>query len=358
MHGSASHNRRDNYSPSTNSDPGDKNINGDSTKHNKTSSVASWLRDAGLFVVCFLNVPMWSMAICLAFYVGLVLAVAQFHPAALTVVLGYLVWVLADAAGPSGRRRPLSSTSRERLRNLPWFRWTAEYFPVSLIQTVELDNKRPYLFLYHPHGVIGMGANIALTTNGCQFDQVFPGIQRHGITLNAPFLCPFFREYLIALGFLNADRDTLRRTLQSGHSIVLVPGGASEALYASPNTFQLTTKRHAGFLRLALETGALPVPCIAFGENEAFSVCTFPPHSTVFAIQERLHKLLSFSTPWLKSPLCQRHPIHVVVGEPVIFGTKNASLPDVQTHYLLAVETLYNQHKDKYGHGNIPLEWI
>ena len=53
---------------------------------------------------------------------------------------------------PDGNRHdwliPMELT--ERLRKLPWYRWVAQYFPVSLVKTAELAPNRPYLFLYHP----------------------------------------------------------------------------------------------------------------------------------------------------------------------------------------------------------------
>jgi 2-acylglycerol O-acyltransferase 2 len=333
--------------------------NGDdaSTPAAKTSS---WLRNAALFINCFLNVPMWTMMLFTTLYGAMVYAAAQFHPVAATAVLLYIPYILADTAGPAGRRTYVNNdTVRARLLDLPFFRWVAAYFPVTLIKTVELKAdtaSSPYIFLYHPHGVIGMGVTAALNTNGCNFDQKFPGIQRHGVTLNAAFLCPIFREYLIAIGFLHADKETLTRVLKSKRSIVLVPGGAAESLYAAPGTFRLVTKRRTGFIRLALETGALPVPCVAFGENNAFSVLTFQPGTAAFAVQQRICKFLSFSTPLLKSPFCVRHPIHVVVGAPVVFDT-DASVEECHQHYMRAVEKLYNDHKDQYDHSNIPLEW-
>lgn len=348
-----------------------------------SSSSPSWLlllRDLALFVNMVFSVPMWTMAfftglygmivVCCIAYCSTINHCNWYHTIALSVILLYIPFVLTDKDGPAGLRptyATVSDATRQRLLNLPSYRWLAAYFPIRLHKTVDLDaSKQPYLFLYHPHGVIGMGCSAALNTNGCGFDRLFPGLSHpHGVTLDAPFYCPLFREFLIAIGFLHAQRKTLVRTLQQQRrSIVLVPGGAPEALYAAPGTFRLVRK--TAFLRLALETGATPVPCLAFGENDAFSVLSFPPESAAFQMQQRLCQLLSFSTPLLKSPFCQRRPIHVVVGGPVHFvdpasAAADAAAPsvqDCQAQYMAAVEKLYNEHKDKYGHANIPLEWI
>jgi len=333
-------------------------------------SSSSRLRDAGLFLNCFVTVPMWSMLIWIAVYIGLCVSCWP-YPWARYGLLLYLLYILLDcgrSTTSSSDNVWLSYEQTERLRCFPGFGWVAEYFPVSLVKTTDLDPSCSYIFLYQPHGIIGMGCNAALNTNGCQFHRKFPGIRRWGVTLNAVFWVPFFREWLAALGFVGADKAVLRSKLVKsssrtrtagggggGSSIVLVPGGAAEALHAAPGTFKLI--RRQGFLRLARETGARPVPCLGFGENRAFSTMHFAPDSAAFRWQQRLAKCLSFSTPIVVSPFCVRHPIHVVVGEPVRFP-EGASLEDCQKQYMAAVEKLYHAHKDKYGHSDIPLEWL
>jgi hypothetical protein len=40
------------------------------------------------------------------------------------------------------------------------------YFPISLVKTHELPPDRKYVFGYHPHGIIGMGAIANFGTEG------------------------------------------------------------------------------------------------------------------------------------------------------------------------------------------------
>lgn len=281
--------------------------------------------------------------------------------------------------GPTGRRYNHGKHKNKNYdiaRNWSCFKRVAAYFPITLHKTVDITSgangsnvrQNAYMFLYQPHGVIGMGANTAINTNGCNFDELFPNIGVHyGVTLDVPFYVPFLRDLIILLGFVHARKSTLEHILRDRReSIVLVPGGAMEALYTQSNTFRCLLKTAP--IRLALSTDATIVPCIGFGENNAFSVLAFPSDSTLFLIQKFICKQFSFSTPVLLSPFAQRCPINVVIGEPIDFARiidpssesliTEAVITKCQTHYTSAVEKLYNIHKDRFGHSNIPLEWI
>jgi Diacylglycerol acyltransferase len=271
------------------------------------------------------------------------------------------------------------------------FRHVAKFFPVTLRKTQDLDpNNRAYVFLYHPHGVISMGCSCALTTNGCNFDNVFPGIKRWGTTLNASFWCPFFREWLLCNGFLCANKSTLvSKLLHAKESIVLIPGGAVEALHAHANVFRLYLRNRKGFIKLALETGAALVPCIGFGENAVFSTyyaeqessssCSSSSSSInnnnsiishspswLLQLQHVVYKTLTFSTPILKHPFPLQRKIQVIVGAPVQFEDCSQCREKItsdlvdQCHaqYLQALHALYNEHKEECGYKDVPIEFL
>lgn len=68
---------------------------------------------------------------------------------------------------------------------------------------------------------------------------------------------PFWRDLLLAAGLRSVDRQTIRRILTAapGNAVILVPGGAREALDAHPGTCDLTLKCRKGFIRMALQHG-------------------------------------------------------------------------------------------------------
>lgn len=57
---------------------------------------------------------------------------------------------------------------------------------------------------------------------------------------------------------------------ETGKAVVLVVGGAEEALDAHPGYHILTLKSRKGFIREALKSGASLVPAYSFGENDVF----------------------------------------------------------------------------------------
>ena len=239
-----------------------------------------------------------------------------------------------------------------------------------------------------------MGANIALNTEGCNFESTFPGVSRRSsVTLNATFLTPIFREWLLLLGFCSANKQTMKHRLNDGESLILVPGGAAEALHAHTGIMKLYIKNRKGFVKLAIETDSKLIPVIGFGENDIFhtlyahnssrddddnnnndncygrSSSTSPMSKTgrglshvksmIWELQQQFLKVMSFSLPILTNLIPNRVPVNVVVGAPVIF--KNSSLNNIdQCHeeYLAALTKLYDQHKSKYGYDHVELEII
>ena len=231
----------------------------------------------------------------------------------------------------------------------------ADYYPVRLVKTVDLPaGGKPYIFAYHPHGVIGVGACATLLTNPTDFDLKFPGIPRRIATLSVIFLVPIFRDWLLLMGFISASKSSLRKVLQRNESIVLLPGGAPEALLANPKTIELSLQRRKGFIKLAIEANASLVPVLGFGETQVFSMYNPQKGSLIYTLQQEICRVLSFSTPILLSPFPRPTPIHVVVGKPVEFDSTK-SIEQCHAQYVKAVQDLYNQHKKAYDHDHIPL---
>ncbi|RWR98870.1 2-acylglycerol O-acyltransferase 2-like protein, partial [Dinothrombium tinctorium] len=136
------------------------------------------------------------------------------------------------------------------------YRYHAEYFPVKLHKTADLDPNKNYIIGCHPHGIIGQSIFPNFGTNSTGFSEKFPGIKSRLIILDIQFWLPFNRERLLLLGFCSAKKESIEYLLSKngkGNAAVIVVGGAAEALYAIPNTMVLKLKNRKGFIKLALK---------------------------------------------------------------------------------------------------------
>ena len=142
-----------------------------------------------------------------------------------TFFLAYISWyTLLDRRADSSGKRFLRWS-----RRLPFWRNLAEYFPVRLHVSSELDPKGNYLFGYHPHGIIGVGALLTFASEATGFYKAFPGLDLRLLTLSVNFKFPFTREVLMALGVNSVTKMSVLRNLTRapGASVAIVIGGAA-----------------------------------------------------------------------------------------------------------------------------------
>ncbi|KAJ3045201.1 diacylglycerol O-acyltransferase 1 [Rhizophlyctis rosea] len=264
------------------------------------------------------------------------------------LALPYLIWLFIDKAPERGGRESLW------VKRWRFWDWMKEFFPVHLVKTVELDKGRNYIFGYHPHGIIALGAWINFATDATRFSEKFIGVRPHLMTLDANFRIPFQRDLLLSLGLCSVSRKSCDHILSSGpgQSCLIVVGGASEALLAHPYTANLIVKKRYGFVKLALRHGASLVPVFSFGENDIWDQVHNPPGSTLRTIQEWFQRNATFSPPlffgrgiftynWGLLPY--RRPIHTV-DEP-----SRELVAEYHKKYMDALTELFDSHKEKYG---------
>jgi 2-acylglycerol O-acyltransferase 2 len=128
------------------------------------------------------------------------------------ILLPYLIYCLTSKASTNGT---LSHRS-EFLRSLPLWSLFASYFPARLHRTQELPPTRKYIFGYHPHGIISMGAFAAFATESRGFKQLFPGITNTLLTLDSNFRVPIYRDYVLAMGLASVSKESCENILSKG----------------------------------------------------------------------------------------------------------------------------------------------
>nr|AQX34626.1 diacylglycerol acyltransferase [Mortierella alpina] len=277
------------------------------------------------------------------------------------LIIIYLLWAFMLDRGPQRGARAV-----QWYRNWVGWKHFAQYFPMTLVKEGELDPSKNYIFGYHPHGIISLGAFCTFGTEGLHFSKRFPGIKPQLLTLHANFQIPLYREMVMAHGCASVSRASCEHILRSGEgcSVVIVVGGAQESLSTQPGTLNLTLKKRLGFCKLALVNGASLVPTLAFGENELYEVYTAKPKSLMYKIQQFAKRTMGFTMPVFNGRgvfnyefglLPRRKPVYIVVGKPIhVDKVENPTVEQMQklqSIYIDEVLNIWERYKDKYAAG-------
>uniref|UniRef100_H0WLH5 Acyltransferase n=2 Tax=Otolemur garnettii TaxID=30611 RepID=H0WLH5_OTOGA len=273
----------------------------------------------------------------------------------------YLVWLYLDWDTPKqGGRRS------KWLRNWTIWKLLRDYFPIKLVKTVELPPDKNYILGAHPHGIMctGIFCNFATEANG--FSQHFPGIQPWFAGLSSLFCLPVYRDYIMCAGACPVSQQSLDFILaqpQLGQAVVIVVGGAQEALHSVPGEHCLILRKRKGFVRLALRHGASLVPVYSFGENDIFRLKAFATGSWQNRCQIAFKKLMGFSPCifWGRSLFLTNSwgllpfsvPITTVVGRPIPVPQRSHPTTEEVDHYhtlyIKALQQLFEEHKESCG---------
>ena len=128
------------------------------------------------------------------------------------LLIPYMIYCMTSTASTSGT---LSHRS-DFLRSLPVWSLFASYFPARLHRTQELPPTRKYIFGYHPHGILSLGAFGAFATEALGFSQLFPGIRNTLLTLDSNFRIPIYRDYALAMGIASVSKESCENLLSKG----------------------------------------------------------------------------------------------------------------------------------------------
>ncbi|KAH9820258.1 diacylglycerol acyltransferase-domain-containing protein [Melampsora americana] len=315
-----------------------------------------------------LAVFLWTiqLSICISFFF-LLMSIPILWP----ILIPYLIWILFIDQAPERGGRKFQS-----VKNWKFWKFFVSYFPISLIKTADLPSDRKYIFGYHPHGIIGMGAIANFATNATGFSELFPNLNPHLLTLKTNFQIPFYRDLILSLGICSVSIKSCILTLKSkndlsqdfknnkgeGNCLVIVVGGAAESLSAHPGTADLTLKRRLGFIKLAMREGADLVPVFSFGENDVYAQLANEQGTALYTIQKKFQSVFGFTLPifhgrgvfnYSLGLLPYRHPIVSVVGKPIrVELNPKPTLEEIQVvqeKYINELTNIWDQYKDIYA---------
>jgi hypothetical protein len=251
-------------------------------------------------------------------------------------------------------------------RKLWFFEGYKSYFPSSMqfdfpesewekFKIGRDGQQRAFVFGAHPHGII---SHTVLSN----FFPINEALQKHGIdyrcgTVDINMFFPFLRDLGLWVGAIRASKEALDGCIRRGISVVLVVGGAEEALDARPGRADLKLATRFGFVKLALRHGAGLIPVFGFGENDLYDqLVPNPPGSVVRDIQTRLKDILGFSLPVFKGRwgtfLPNRKPLVAVVGRPIdcpkIEDPSDEQVQYYHKKYVEALMDLHERYKGRY----------
>ncbi|XP_041970330.1 2-acylglycerol O-acyltransferase 2-A-like isoform X1 [Aricia agestis] len=281
----------------------------------------------------------------------------------------YAVWMINDIEVCHRGGRKI-----EWVRNWKLWSYYADYFPIQLRKTSELDPDKNYLLAVFPHGVVSSGIMGAFASNSRHVNKIFPGMSFNFITLAGHFSVPFFRDFILSLGGCSSSQESLLYLLdkkkRKGNGVILMVGGAAEALNSHPGEYTVVLKRRKGFIRVAMKSGAPLVPVFSFGEPDVYRPLDNPQDSWTRKIQEKVREITGISPIFLIGRgifqysfgiLPMRAPINVVVGAPMEVE-RNLDPTDEEVNAVHAQFTekliqLFESEKSKYlqNHENTEL---
>nr|CAH8824768.1 unnamed protein product [Trichobilharzia regenti] len=217
-----------------------------------------------------------------------------------------------------------------------------------------------YLVGFHPHGILATGAFINFATEATGFSKVFPSFKPFLAAMKTLFIPPLYRDFLMSLGIISADKTGLLNVLnksncnQTGNFVVVVLGGAAEALDARPGKYVIHINQRFGFFKLALQTGAYLVPCISFGEQSLYKQVANDQGSWLRWLQDKFTSIFGFAVPifYAHGPFPYRRPIYTVVGAPIyceqIKEPTDEQVVHIKDIYKKKLQSLFEEYKRIY----------
>lgn len=143
--------------------------------------------------------------------------------------------------------------------------------------------------------------------------------------------------------------------------VVIMVGGAQEALNARPGIYKLVLKNRKGFVKIAIQTGVSIVPIFSFNEVEVFDQPANEPGSKIRKFQDFFKKWTGVAPALFMGRgffqysfglIPRRHPITTVVGSPITTvknpSPTNQEIDDLHAKFVAELTKLFEDHKHKY----------
>jgi len=218
---------------------------------------------------------------------------------------------------------------------------------------------RGCIFGFHPHGIIPYSAGLMRLHP--EFYKLFPDVPIHYMTDSFTHSVPGIRDgNQLIVGGREVSKNVISQSLKNNEIVMLVPGGQSEIFTSrsfSPKV--VISRRHRGFIRMALRHGSSLVPIFSMGEWMVMDNVYMPK------FQKLSRDLLGFPIPFVPYgsflTIPRRTPIKIVFGEPFVFTRrKNADstgsyepteeeVASAHEEYFQRLKELFDRNKSRCG---------
>ena len=213
---------------------------------------------------------------------------------------------------------------------------------------------KQFMLAVHPHGVVSWNHGLFFT-DACGFLSSGPlsSLQpRRDLAAAVLFRIPLFRDFLLALGCVDASAATCHRVLRGGLSMQLYVGGEREQLLSGTQPQPLVVARERrGFIRLALQYGLPVIPCYVFNEDRLYHTSTLLlPLRLSLVKAARIALPLAYGRYWWLPAIPRQAELRMVVGRPLQFDGSGQTVTDESVlaaldRYCLELTALFDRHK-------------
>lgn len=207
-----------------------------------------------------------------------------------------------------------------------------------------------------PHGLFPLSLTLL---SGVQ-SQVFPELSSIRTAVASGMLwTPLLAPMLQWFGCIPATKGDVTRALQQDGSCILIPDGIAGAFHSDSVEEKVYLKARTGFIRTAIEQGALLVPVYCFGHTQLWDV--WPKHdSWIAALSRRFQfSFIWFWGEWWMPPLPRRVPLTMVVGKAIQVEKDPHPSPErvqeVHLQFTQTLSSLYSRYRSEGNAGIKPL---
>ena len=232
------------------------------------------------------------------------------------------------------------------------------WFDGRVVVDRPLDPGQQYIFGFAPHGIMPLSAS--WLTHHPAWRAVVTKVDTVILGATVFQMVPILRDIALWAGTRAVSRDTFSATLAEGKSVLLIPGGMAEMRLSRSNdsAIRLVT-HHKGFVVMALRSGIPLVPVYSFGETR------YLDQVELFGVSRFMHRVLGIPLPYFAGvfgwlPLPRRHPVRIVVGQPIAVPRVTDPSPALVDQYTVlfyaGMTDLFERYKHRFGHGDSTLE--